>query len=159
MINDQKVNTYFIRIIDFLDLLNLIAHHVTGCVRQVSTRHQSLSPSHLSCSLTHTTWSWTQSNKWQGLIWIMGCTINLGIWLLARPSCWQSCLQIFLRVHFSAPLTALCIIMTLCLHLYTGLQIRKHYSKSGSPLLPGSQGGVATHFLPRLGGSWITFND
>lgn len=50
MINDQKVNTYSIRIIDFLDLLNIIRHHVTGCVRQVSTRHQSLS--HLSCSLS-----------------------------------------------------------------------------------------------------------
>ena len=48
MINDQKVNTYFQRTIDFLDLLNLIfntiKHHVTGCVRQVSTRHHSLSP-------------------------------------------------------------------------------------------------------------------
>ena len=55
MINDQKVNTYFQRTIDFLDLLNLIfyiiKHHVTGCVRQVSTRH----PSPLSLSPTHNT--------------------------------------------------------------------------------------------------------
>ena len=43
MINDQKVNTYFQRIIDFLDLLNLIfntiKHNITGCVRQVLTTY------------------------------------------------------------------------------------------------------------------------
>ena len=63
MINDQKVNTYFQRTIDFLDLLNLIfytiKHHVTGCVRQVSTRL----PSHSPYTLHITPELLTQSNK------------------------------------------------------------------------------------------------
>ena len=58
MINDQKVNTYFQRTIDFLDLLNLIFYIIKHRVTQdVFGRfpHDTPLPSHSPLHITHYT--------------------------------------------------------------------------------------------------------